>query len=325
MSYYIGIDLGGTKINGLIIADDRPDPIIQKKIPTEGHEGADAVVGRIAQLCKDLCNDISTTMSEVTSVGVGVPAVVDYDEGKTLLLPNIPGDWYGKPVEAELEAMLGCSVWLINDARAFTLAEAKYGAGKGHPVVACFTLGTGIGGGIAINGELHLGMDGAAGEFGHTTVDVNGVPDGSGTPGTIETYGSGPAIAAMGAKAIMQGVNTKITDLADNDLNTVTPRTILQAAKDSDEVALRILNDAGKYIGAGVANVITILAPHCVVFGGGVSALGDMILDPIKQSIRVYNHTVDLDKVAIKTAELGDDAGAIGAALWAQQREANQS
>jgi len=325
MPYFIGIDLGGTKINGLIIEDNKPDPIIQKKIPTEGHEGADAVVVRIARLCRDLCADVSIAVSDVTGIGVGAPAIIDYDNGKTLLLPNISGEWYGKPVEAELEAMLNCPVWLINDARAFTLAEAKYGAGKGYDIVTCFTLGTGIGGGIAINGKLHLGMGGNAGEFGHTTVDVNGVPDGSGTPGTIEAYGSGPAISAMGAKAVMQGVNTKITDLANNDLNTITPRIILQAAKDGDEVALRILNDAGKYIGAGVANVISIIAPHCVVFGGGVTALGDMILNPIKQSIRIYNHTVDLDKVAMNTAELGDDAGAIGAALWAQQREANQA
>ena len=325
MTYFIGIDLGGTKINGLIIEGDKPDPLVQKKIPTEGHEGADAVVGRIAQLCKDLCADASIAMADVVSIGVGAPATIDYDEGLTLLLPNIQGEWWGKPVEQDLENLLDTPAYLINDARAFTLAEANYGAGKGYSVVACFTLGTGIGGGIAINGELHMGMSGNAGEFGHTTVDVHGIPDGSGTPGTIEAYGSGPAIAAMGAKAVMQGVNTKLTELANNDLNTITPRTVLQAAKEGDEVALRILNDAGKYLGAGVANVITILAPHCVVFGGGVSALGDMILDPIKQSIRVYNHTVDLDKVAIKTAELGDDAGAIGAALWAQQREANPS
>lgn len=325
MAYFIGIDLGGTKINGLIIEDDNPNPIIQKKIPTEGHEGADAVVARIAQLCKDLCADTSIELSAVDGVGVGAPATIDYDKGETLLVPNIQGEWWGKPVEHDLEALLDVPAWLINDARAFTLAEAKYGAGKGYSVVVCFTLGTGIGGGIAINGELHMGMSGNAGEFGHTTVDVNGVPDGSGTPGTIEAYGSGPAIAAMGAKAVMQGVNTKLTELSGNDLNTITPRTVLQAAKEGDEVALRILNDAGKYIGAGVANVMSILAPHCVVFGGGVSALGDMILDPIKQSIRVYNHTLDLDKVAIKTAELGDDAGAIGAALWAQQRKERES
>ena len=198
MTYFIGIDLGGTKINGLIIEGDKPDPLVQKKIPTEGHEGADAVVGRIAQLCKDLCADASIAMADVVSIGVGAPATIDYDEGLTLLLPNIQGEWWGKPVEQDLENLLDTPAYLINDARAFTLAEANYGAGKGYSVVACFTLGTGIGGGIAINGELHMGMSGNAGEFGHTTVDVHGIPDGSGTPGTIEAYGSGPAIAAIG-------------------------------------------------------------------------------------------------------------------------------
>lgn len=321
MAYYLGIDLGGTKINGLILQDTNPEPIIQKKVSTEGHEGVDGVLKRIAHLCEQLCNDASLTLADITSIGLGVPATIDYDKGETLLLPNIPGDWWERPVEAELEALLQTPIWLINDARAFTLAESNLGAGKGYPVVACFTLGTGIGGGVAINGALHMGLSGNAGEFGHFTVNVDGPPDGSGTPGTMEVYGSGPAIAAAGVKAVMQGIDTTIGELANNDLNNISPRTIMEAAQGGDTVALRILDDAGKHLGAGVANVVTILAPHCVVFGGGMSALGKWILDPIKKSLAVYNHTLNLDQLAIKTAELGDNAGAIGAALWAKQRE----
>lgn len=321
MSYYLGIDLGGTKINGLILRDHQAEPVIQRKIPTEGKLGADAVLERIAQLCRDLCTDALLSLDDISAIGIGAPAVIDYEKGETLLMPNISGDWHRKPVEAQLEELLDHPVWLLNDARSFTLAEAKLGAGKDYPVVACFTLGTGIGGGVAINGALHLGLGGGAGEFGHSTVHVDGLPDGSGTPGAIEAYGSGPAIAAAGVKAVMQGVNTSIGKLVDYDLNKITPHTILQAAQDGDDVALRILDDAGKYIGAGVANVVTVLAPHCVVFGGGLVALGDWILNPIKQSLAVYNHTVDLESLAIKTAQLGDNAGAIGAALWAQQRE----
>lgn len=321
MAYYMGIDLGGTKIYGLILEDTHPEPIIQKKVSTEGHEGVDGVLKRIAQLCQQLCDEASLSLDDIVSIGLGVPATIDYDKGETLLLPNIPGDWWERPVEAELEALLHTPIWLINDARAFTLAESNLGAGKDYEVVACFTLGTGIGGGIAINNKLHMGLSGNAGEFGHSTVHVDGPPDGSGTPGTIEVYGSGPAIATAGIKAVIQGIDTIIGKLADNDLNQITPRTVMQAAQGGDEVALRILADAGKHIGAGVANVVTILAPHCIVFGGGVAALGKWILDPIKRSMAIYNHTIDLSKVAIKTAELGDDAGAIGAALWAKQRE----
>lgn len=325
MAYYIGIDLGGTKINGLILQDDNPKPVVQKKISTEGHEGADAVIVRIADLCKELCGHASIMLNDVTSIGVGVPATIDYQKGETLLVPNIPGEWYGKPVESELEALINCPVWLINDARAFTLAESKFGAGKGYEVVVCFTLGTGIGGGIAINDKLHMGLSGNAGEFGHLTVHVDGPPDGSNTPGAIEVYGSGPAMTAAAIKAVIQGIDTVIGDLVDHDLNKISPRTIMQAAEQGDEVALRILDDAGKHLGAGVANVVTILAPHCVVFGGGVSALGGWILNPIKKSLAIYNNTIDLDQLAIKTAELGDDAGAIGAAVWAHQREEQQA
>lgn len=321
MGYYLGIDLGGTKINGLILKGNQADPVIQRKISTEGKHGADAVLDRIAQLCKGLCKDASLSLDDITAIGVGAPAVIDYEKGETLLMPNIPGDWVQKRVEAQLENLLNHPVWLLNDARSFTLAEAKLGAGKDYPVVACFTLGTGIGGGVAINGALHLGLNGGAGEFGHSTVHVDGLLDGSGTPGAIEAYGSGPAIASAGVKAVMQGVNTSIGKLVDYDLNAITPHIILRAAQDGDDVALRILDEAGKYIGAGVANVVTVLAPHCVVFGGGLVALGDWLLNPIKQSLAIYNHTINLDLLAIKTAELGEHAGAIGAALWAQQRE----
>lgn len=325
MNYLIGIDLGGTKINGVILRENQAEPVVQRKISTDGKAGADAVIGRIAQLCGDLCQEAGLSLDAVSAIGVGAPACIDYDNGRTLLVPNIPGEWYGKPVKADLEAHVNRPVWLLNDARAFTLAEARLGVAKDYPVVACFTLGTGIGGGIAIKGKLHLGLEGAAGEFGHTTVHVDGPPDGSNTPGAIEAYGSGPAVASAAVKAVMQGIDTLIADLAEHDLNKITPHTVMQAAMQGDEVALRILDDAGKHIGAGVANVVSILAPHCVVFGGGLTSLGDWLLNPIKKYLRVYCNVLNLDNLAILTAELGDDAGAIGAAVWAQQQEAGRS
>lgn len=322
MTHLIGIDLGGTKINGVLLASDSGAVIAQQRIPTEGQHGPDAVLDRIAELGRSLCNEANIALTGIQAVGIGAPSIIDYDNGRTLLTPNIPGDWYGKPVERDLGTRIQRPVWLVNDARAFTLAEATLGAGRGHRIVACFTLGTGIGGGIVIDGRLHLGLGGNAGEFGHITVDVHGKPDGSGTPGAIEAYGTGPAIAAAGINAVMQGFTTQIGALVNYDLNQITPRTVMDAAANGDAVALDILETAGKYIGAGVANVITILGPHCVVFGGGVAALGDWILGPIRRAVDLYSNTVELDTIAFVTAQLGDNAGAMGAALWASQRQA---
>jgi len=273
----------------------------------------------VIDLVRTTAHSAGLTLETVGGVGVGVPAVVDYEGGRTLVLPNIPGNWSDKPVTDPIQRTLGCPVHLINDARAFTLAEATLGAGRGYPIVAGVTLGTGIGGGIAIDGKLILGLNGAAGEFGHITIDYNGLPDGSGTPGGLEGYGSGPAIAAAAAKVVMQGINTRIAALVDYDLNAITPAVVAQAADEGDEIAQMILQHAGRIIGAGIANVLTVVNPHALVIGGGVAALGERILHPMREGLATYNRTNAVDSLAILPAEV-TDAGAVGAALWAKQR-----
>lgn len=319
MNRYIGIDLGGTKIAAVAYDATQQTTTHEATIGTNRQDGADGVIRQVIELVRATANNAGWALADVAGVGIGVPAVIDYERGETVLLPNIPGNWVNKPVTAPVHAALNCPTFLVNDARAFTLAEANIGAGRGYSVVAGVTLGTGIGGGIAIDGKLLLGLNGSAGEFGHICIDYNGPPDGSDTPGGLEGYGSGPAIAAMGVKAVMQGVNTKISELVDYDLNAITPQTVAQAADMGDAVAQRILHDAGKQIAAGIANVLTILNPHVLVVGGGVSQLGDRLIKPMEQALRVYNRTIDFDRFAILPAEV-ENAGAVGAALWARQR-----
>jgi glucokinase len=309
----IGIDLGGTKIAGLALVNG--SVLTRAVIPTEAHLGVDAVLQRIAGLARDLAGDRG-----IEAVGVGVPATVDYATGQVLIMPNLPGEWSGKAIPCLLGDILGVPVSIINDARAFTLAESTLGAGQGYPVVVGVTLGTGIGGGITVDGRLILGRDGSAGEVGHHTIDLHGAPDGTGTPGGWEGLASGPAIAAMGAKAVMQGITTRIGELVNFDLNLITPRIIAQAASEGDAVALDILDRAGTTIAAGIANLITILNPHCIVIGGGVAQLGDLIMNPVRAALPRYARVTPPDHVEIVPAALGSDAGAIGAAVWAQQR-----
>jgi glucokinase len=320
MTHLIGIDLGGTKIAGAIY-DPRGETLLHRQtIPTESMQGPDAVLERVASLCRQLCQTANLPLSDIQAVGVGFPGTLDYAKGLSILVTNLPGEWTEKPIQAILQTHLGRPVYVVNDARAFTLAEALRGAGRGYETVLGVTLGTGIGGGIVINGKLHLGLDGGAGEIGNHTVDFNGLPDGSGTPGGLEGYASGPAIAALGAKAVMQGVDTQIGALVNYDLNKITPAIIMQAAQNGDGLAQDILTYAGTIIGAGIANAVTLIAPNCIVIGGGVTKLGEWILQPIRQGIRRYNHTVIFEHLSIQVAQLGDEAGIIGAALWAEQK-----
>ncbi len=174
MGLYIGIDLGGTKIAGGVWDADALTLRAQKTIPAQAHLGPDAVIERIADLVRELASMSRLSMAQIAGVGVAVPASIDADTGTVLVIANLPGGWPGKPIISILREMLNCPVYLVNDARAFTLAEATIGAGKGAASCVGLTLGTGIGGGIAINGRLYLGVIGSAGEFGHHRIDVNG-------------------------------------------------------------------------------------------------------------------------------------------------------
>lgn len=318
---FVGVDLGGTKIAAAIFDPETRTVSGDLVVSTYVQDGPDGVLRQIADTVRQVCAGAGVPLGDVAGMGVGMPATFDLEKGETLVLPNIPGDWWRRPVGPILRDNLGMPVALVNDARSFTLAEANLGAGRGYGCVVGITLGTGIGGGIAIDGRLHLGFGGAAGEVGHHSIDYNGLPDGTGNPGGWEAYGSGPAIAALGVKAVMQGVNTQIGRIAGYDLNRITPRVILEAAQMGDEVAQDILQRAGEYIGVGLANVVTIVAPHCVVIGGGVAELGEAILEPVRACLLRRCRTVPVESLAIKKAELGTRAGVIGAALQAWQQQ----
>ncbi len=317
MSYYAGIDLGGTKIAAGIFDTERGALIAHDVIPTRSHEGIDAVVGYMAGIVRALATSTGVTL---TGVGVGIPGVIDYARGVTLLIPNLPGDWFERPIRAELQAALNLPIALINDARAFTLAEATQGAGRGGAVVACFTLGTGIGGGLALNGRIHWGLKNAAGEFGHQIVEPDGAPCGCGGHGCLEAHASGYALTALGVQAMIAEPDGLIAQLAEGDTAAVTPQLIMQAAERGDAAAIAMLHRVGTYIGLGVANILTILSADKVVLGGGLTQLGAWLFDPIWATVRARCHTVPLEQVTITPAALGQQAGVIGAAIWASQQ-----
>ena len=318
MNRYIGIDLGGTNLRAAIADTDTGEIFYQRKCPTRASEGKDAVIQRIVQLINEI--KAESNGNTIKGIGIGVPGTPDIDTGVIEFLPNLPGKWLNVPLGAIIEEQVKLPVALINDVRAITLGEWMFGAGRGSGTVACLAIGTGIGGGVVINGQFHLGIGGTAGEFGHHVVEVDGLPCGCGGKGCLELYASGPAIAAMGAKEVMHGHTTRIGELVDHDLNRIDAGVVVQAAKEGDPIALGILQRAGTYLGIAVGNIVGIISPEKVIFGGGVSVAGDLLLRPIVQTVNERVHVVPLQKVEFVLAELGINGGLIGAALWAQRR-----
>ncbi|MDQ3492887.1 MAG: ROK family protein, partial [Chloroflexota bacterium] len=231
----------------------------------------------------------------LSSVGIGVPGLYDPAAGTTRFLVNVPGEWAGRPVAAPMAEALGLPGRLINDARAFGLAELRLGAGRGASSMVGLTLGTGVGGVIAIDGRVHQGHDGTAGEIGHQTIDPDGPLCGCGNRGCLEAFARADRIAAAcGAASAGEAV---------------------QAARRGDQRALDGLSEVGRYLGIGIANVITLISPDRVVIGGGIAAAGELLLGPIRDELRRRVLTTSLDRVTLVTAELGTWAGAIGAAV----------
>jgi glucokinase len=316
--HFIGIDLGGTNIKAALVDTETGEIAATRSTPTRAREGHDAVIAQMAESAEEIIIASNLSKADIGGVGIGIPGALELDRGMTIFLPNLPGNWRNVMVRDQLTRLTGLPVAILNDARSMTLGEWKFGAGRGADT-ACYTLGTGIGGGLVINGKLHLGINGSAGELGHVSVDLNGPKCGCGSFGCIEAYASGPAIAARGMKAVVQGRTTIIAEMCDYDLNRITPELVCEAARRGDEIAREIYEFAGKVIGAGIANVITAVTPRRIVIGGGVAAAGELILDPIRRSMRARVFLVDSLQVEVVQAQLGNNAGLIGAALWARE------
>lgn len=322
MKKYIGCDLGGTNLRAGIVDVQTGEISRLKTVPTLAREGHNAVMERIAQLIEEIILENGYTKNEIGGIGIGVPGLLDLDRGLVLFLPNLPGTWPNVPLVETIQMKTDLPVSILNDVRAITFGEWKFGAGQGVSTMACFAIGTGVGGGLVINDQLHLGISGAAAELGHQIIDFNGPLCGCGSRGCLETFASGPAIAAMGMKAVAQGLTTRLSSMVDYDLNRITPKVIAQAALEGDEVAQEIYQDTGFYLGIGISNILTTLNPKKVVLAGGVAQAGELLLAPIRKTIRERVKLMPVDQVEVLTAQLGNNAGAIGVATWAAQRSA---
>ena len=317
MKKYIGCDLGGTNLRAAIVDVENGSVVHQMSMPTLARDGHDAVMKRMSGLFMQMIEWAGMKKEDIGGIGIGVPGLLDLEKGETLFLPNLPGTWPHVPLGDTITNLTGLPTVLLNDVRAMTNGEWRFGAGRGMDTLVVFSIGTGIGGGLVIDGQLHLGIGGTAAELGHMVIDFNGPRCGCGNYGCVEAYASGPAITAMGLKAVTQGLTTKIADLCSNDLNLITPKLIGQAANEGDEIAKDIYERAGFYLGIAAGIICVAVSPRRIILAGGVSQAGDLLLDPIRRTLRERVSVMPIEQVEVVQSELGNNAGVVGAACWA--------
>ena len=292
-SRHLGLDLGATNVKWAAL-ERRGDAwavLDRGQVPTQGRDGADAVIARMSELAERARNE----WPGIATVGVGVPGLYEAETGVATFLPNLPTDWAGQPVAAPMRARLGLPVSLINDARAFGLGELRLGAGRSCRTMVGLTLGSGVGGVVVVEGRVHFGHAGTGGELGHQTLLADGPLCTCGNRGCLEALTKADAVAAA--------------------CGTATAEEAVIAARAGDRRAIDGLAEVGRWLGIGIANLVVVLTPDRVVLGGGVSGAGELLLAPIREEVRRRVHVTDLAAVEIITAELGTWAGAIGAGV----------
>ncbi len=311
----IAIDLGGTRLRvGLLDTDG--EILARHEEPTRAEEGPDRVVERLTAVVRWMGE--KTGWDGVKSVGVSAPGPLDPWRGVILWAPNLPG-WRDVPLADGISEALQRPVFMGNDGNLAALAEHRRGAGQGRGDLIYITVSTGIGGGVISEGQLVLGHAGLGGELGHMTLEARGPRCSCGNVGCLEALASGTAIARQARDLVSAGVRTQIADLAGDDREAITARLVHQAARGGDVVAIGLLRKAGVYLGIGIVNLMYLFNPSAVVIGGGVSKTGDLLLVPMQATVRERIHEVFWRDCPIMPAELGDDAGLVGAAILAME------
>ncbi len=291
-----------------LFEQDSPRPTRHKKIPTKAADGPDAVIRRMIKSIES----VLPKSSKGLRIGVGTPGPVDPYQGVILEAPNLPG-WKDVPLQAKLESHFGCPVRLGNDGNVAALGEWRYGAGERADPMLYLTVSTGIGGGVILGGEILLGKQGLAGEFGHMTIDPNGPMCGCGQRGHLEAIAAGPAIARDGLARLEAGEASSLQSLRQSG-RRITAVEIGQAANEDDALGLDLIRKAGGVVGLALANLLHIFNAQTIVLGGGVSMIGPAFLEPVEASLHEHIlHPAYLMGVSLRPAALGDDAGLVGA------------
>lgn len=309
MGTIIAVDIGGTHMRAASYAPDQIKPIKLKRIPTQASEPGG--LDRLLQVIKDVWPKDEL----VDAIGLGSPGPLDSHSGYLLAPPNNP-EWHNFPLVKNVSDHFGVRAYLDNDANLAGLAEYRFGAGQGHHDVLYITVSTGIGGGVIIADRLLQGYHGLAAELGHSIIDPNGPVCSCGHNGHLESFSSGPAIVRYVLGELEAGARSSL-----EREGNLTARDVADAAQKGDTLAIAAYRRAGEYLGIGVASFLHAFDPSIVIFGGGVSRVGNLLFDSFHASLRrrVF-HPRYLENLSITTAALGDDAGLLGARALAEMK-----
>jgi len=310
--YYIGIDVGGTKVL-TALADENGLILNKAQKPTEADKGEETIISNIKDSIDRVINNSPITKEEVKRIGIGSPGPLDLEKG--LIIENSNLSWTNVPIVKILEEMTGIPVTLENDANAAALGEKHFGAGREADNIVYLTISTGIGGGIIIDKKIYHGGKGNAGEVGHMTL----IPDsnyqcGCGNYGCFEAVASGTAIARRGKEVLQkEEEESLIKDYSNNDVEQIDAPLVAAAARAGDKQAIEIFKLTGRLLGIGISNVVNLFDPEIIVLGGGVMHAKDLFIDELRASLQERALEANLKDLEVKEVGLGKDTGVMGA------------
>ena len=316
--YTIGVDLGGTNI-AIGIVNEKYEIVRKGSVPTKPERGADPIIADMAALCRKLIAEEGLTLADIESVGVATPGTANNVTGVVEYANNIPFLQY--PLADRLSAQLdGKKVYIENDANAAAKAEAIAGVAAGAPISVMITLGTGVGGGIIIDGKVYTGFNFAGAELGHVVIQKDGRQCSCGRKGCWEAYSSATGLVNITKDYIVEaraaGKKTIMDDMIGGDLSKVSARTAFNAMKQGDEGGAAVVDEYISYLSCGIVNMINIFQPNVLSIGGGVCNEGDYLMKPLLEKVWGETYTREgTPRTQILIAKLGNDAGIIGAAV----------
>ncbi len=312
--YYIGVDLGGTNIAAGLV--NQNGKILSKaSVPTKREREYPEIIKDMAKLIIDLIQGQGLNISDFKSIGIGSPGVPDCKEGKIVYASNLK--FRDVPLRDELRKYIDLPVYVNNDANIAAYAESVAGAAKGYKTSVTVTIGTGIGSGIIIDGKIFSGFNSAATELGHTVLKMDGELCNCGRKGCWEYYASATACIRQTRKAAEENPNSLINRLVEGDIEKIDAKTAFDAAKQGDETAISVVDKYIGYIGEGLANIVNSIQPEVIVIGGGVCKEGEFLLKPLRKFImeNTFAPAYNIKIADLKAAEMGNDAGIVGAAM----------
>jgi len=316
--YSTGVDLGGTNIVSAIV--NYQGKIVNRlKVPTFAERGKEATIKRIIETIHENIVQSNIALDDIIGIGIGAPGPLDTKRGVINFAPNLPG-WRDVPLKKILEVEFSMKVVLENDANAAAWGERCFGIGRGVDNLVCFTLGTGIGGGIIIDSKIYHGSNYGAAELGHMTVNKDGPRCNCGNYGCLEAYSSATGIKNRIKSRIKEGIKSDFLNFDSDDelLDSIRLKSIFETARKGDKLTKDIVEEAISYLGIAIANITNILNPEMVVLVGGITNEGDKLLIPLKEEVKKRAFYSNYKSLKIVIGELGGNAGVLGAAalLW---------